>query len=370
MAKSKIAEQAEKIKNGSPLKDDERVEFLSSGSTLLNLALSGRGRNGGWARGHIVNPVGDGSSGKTLLALECAAWCHYNIKNIPSILYPAVKRVFIVYNNVEGVMDFPVSLMYDRKDPDGVPIKDGNNFTECVKFIKTGTVEEMGRDYTRRVLELKEGDFLLYIVDSWDALNSEAGQARFIEAAENDKPEEGSFGTEKAKYGSASFFSNICDVSTGKDATLMIISQTRQKIDAVAFGKKKYRVGGDALNFYTHQVAWLAVIKKLDKTFHGEKRVYGIRARAKIERNKTWKPDREAETTIIFDYGIDNLGSMMDWYWGPEVAKIKFEDVEFSREDFVKYIDNNRLEDAVSELIEKEWALIEDTITPKRVPRF
>jgi len=41
-----------------------RVEFLTTGSTLLNLALSQKGRDGGVARGRFANLVGDGSSGK------------------------------------------------------------------------------------------------------------------------------------------------------------------------------------------------------------------------------------------------------------------------------------------------------------------
>lgn len=57
-----------------------RVEFLTTGSTLLNLALSQKGRDGGVARGRIINIVGDGGSGKTLLALEILAHMFYGMK--------------------------------------------------------------------------------------------------------------------------------------------------------------------------------------------------------------------------------------------------------------------------------------------------
>jgi RecA/RadA recombinase len=57
-----------------------RVEFLTTGSTLLNLALSGKGKNGGIPRGRIINIVGDGSSGKTLTALEILANAFYRMK--------------------------------------------------------------------------------------------------------------------------------------------------------------------------------------------------------------------------------------------------------------------------------------------------
>ena len=349
---SKVSDQVESIKNGKPIKDDERVEFLSSGSIMLNLAASGMAKNGGWARGRIANIIGDGSSGKTILALEAAAWYFYNIQKIQSNIFPPIKKFSIVYNNTEGVMDFPVSKLY------------GSAFNATVEWIQKGTIESFGRDYTRRVKALKEGESLLYIVDSWDALTSEASKERFEEAAEKDTEEKGSYGTEKAKYGSASFFSNICDISKGKDATLIIISQVRDKIDAMTFGKKKYRAGGKSLDFYTHQCCWLAVKQDLEKTFHGDKRSYGIKTRSKFERNKVAKPDRESETTIIFDYGIDDI------FYGTKADKIDFDDHDFKREDFIKYIEDNQLQDVLIEMVEKEWNDIEAAITPIRKARF
>ena len=77
-----------------------RVEFLSSGLTLLNLALSGKGSEGGWARGRIINIVGDGSSGKTMLAIELAAQCFFYIKETKSKIFEQPKTVKIVYNDV------------------------------------------------------------------------------------------------------------------------------------------------------------------------------------------------------------------------------------------------------------------------------
>src|SRR6202011_42211 len=48
-------------------------QFLNSGCTLLNLAMSELGENGGWPFGRVVNIVGDKSTGKTLLAEEAMA---------------------------------------------------------------------------------------------------------------------------------------------------------------------------------------------------------------------------------------------------------------------------------------------------------
>lgn len=337
--------------------NDDCVVFIHSGSTMVNLAGSSKGKNGGWARGRIGNIIGDGSSGKTLMALEAAANAFYNMPGNASSLFPTVTDVNIVFNNVEGVMDFPIEKMYGKK------------FVEGVDWIRTGTVEEFGRDYARRVMNLKPGQFLLYIVDSWDALTSEAGKERFEEAARKDKDEDASYGTEKAKYGSQTFFNNICDIMEGKDATLLIISQVREKI-GITFGKKTYRTGGKALDFYTHQCCWLAEIKKLKKTFKGHDRIYGIRVKAKFERNKTAKPFREAEFIVLFDYGLDDIGSMMDFLWGPEATKINFEGADYSRVDLISYVEDNGLSEVLEEMCEEEWGKIEAAVVPVRKHRF
>ncbi|HUV71873.1 MAG TPA: hypothetical protein VMW25_02600, partial [Clostridia bacterium] len=60
---------AERKKRNVEKKEERPVDFINTGSTCLNLALSNRGKDGGWARGRIDNVVGDGSSGKTLVAL-------------------------------------------------------------------------------------------------------------------------------------------------------------------------------------------------------------------------------------------------------------------------------------------------------------
>lgn len=354
-AASEIQEIKETIKQ--KINDDERVDFISTGSTPINLALSGKTRDGGWARGRIGNVVGDGSSGKSLLMLETAAWTFYNIKKTISKIFLQVNKTIIVYNNVEGVMDFPIDKMYGKK------------FVDSVEWTRTGTVEAMGRDYTRRVQALKEGEFLLYITDSWDALSSEAGQERFETAAQKDKPIDGTYGTEKAKYASAEFFRNMCNISDGKDATLLIVSQTRSKI-GITFGERHYRSGGDALNFYTHQVLWLAEVDKLKKTFHQHEKVYGIRAKGKVKRNKVAKPFREAEFVMLFDFGIDDILSMIDWYYGPEVKKINFDGQDFDRQALIKYIESNNLQDMLMDMVQEEWDTIEAAVVPERKKRF
>lgn len=338
-------------KNRKSQKIKKRVEFLHSGCTTLNLALSGKGKNGGWARGRIDNIVGDKSSGKTLCALEVAFWCYKNIKKIKSKIFPKVKKKIIVYNNREGVMDFPIELMY------------GKNFENAVEWISTKTIEAMGRDFLRRLKKLKKGEFLLYIADSWDSFNSAAGEKRMKKSIKEDKEIDGSYNMEKQKWASMDFFPYCTGQlkNNKKDATLFIISQTRNKIDTNFFGKKTKRTGGKALDFYTHQVAWIREIEKMAKTKLKNKRVYGIRSGVKVEKSKVSKPFRESNFTILFDYGIDDINSMTDFIYGSKNKSFKFNNEKFKTKlSLIKYIEKNNLEEKLVEKTERKWHKIEN----------
>jgi RecA/RadA recombinase len=344
----KSKEMAKSFSNSAKRKKEQsKVEFLHSGCSTLNLALSGKARKGGWARARVDNVVGDGSSGKTVTALELAFWAWKKVKKIKSKIFPKVKKVIIVYNNCEGVMDFPLEKMY------------GEEFIDAVEWVCIKEIEKMGRDYINRLRALKKGEFLLYIIDSWDALYSIADKKRFEKALDEGKEEEGSYNLEKQKY-AGKFFSNVCDdMENNKvDSTLFIISQVRTKI-GITFGKKTYRAGGKALDFYTHQVAWIREEEKLRKTKRGRKLVYGIRSEVKVERSKVAKPFRESKFTILYDYGIDDINSMADFLWGKK--QIRFNGQTFKdRVSFVKYVERKNLEKKLIKKVEKEWQEIEE----------
>lgn len=340
------------------------VDFLSTGSINLNLAASQKADDGGWARGRVVNIVGDSSSGKTLTALEACANAYYFLPGTSSHNFQEVEKVSIVYNNVEGVMDFPVDLMY------------GEDFLESVEWCRTGTVQEFGRDFFPRIDKIESGEALIYVIDSWDALDSEEEQKAFQESIDKGKPMEGSYDLGKQKYGSKRFFKHLCskiednDGRVKKDVTLFIISQVRAKI-GVTFGEKRARVGGDALNFYTHQVCWLREVEKIKKTSQGEEIVVGITSEANFKRNKVALPFRKARFDITFNRGIDDVTSMIKWIWGPKSKEVEFNGEKFKRyPSLVKYIEDNDLEQEIITMSSDKWYKIEEAVRVERKPRF
>jgi recombination protein RecA len=358
----------ESIKNGagellpaSKRKESNKVDFFNTGSTMLNLAASQKGRNGGWARGRVVNLVGDGSSGKTLLVLEAMANAFHTFKkhnDLPSSNFPKVTKLILVYDNVEGVMDFPIEEMY------------GKEFVKHVEWIQSPTCEAFGRSYLRRVKELKQGECLMYAGDSLDAMVPQAALDRIDKSIDKDKEEESAYGTEKAKFFSGSFFNSMCSYMDGKDATIFCISQLRENI-GVSFGEKYKRTGGKALDFYTHQVVWLREKEKLKRTFRGHDRVYGVRTHARFKRSKVSKPFRESEFCILFDFGIDDIGSMVDFLYGPKVKTIKWGNTDYKRNEFIDMIEADDKEySLLQDAAEKEWFEIEDEMIPKRKKRF
>lgn len=362
-----MGQETDNIKDviNSNKKKECPVEFITSGSTTLNLALSGKGKTGGWARGRIVNIVADGSSGKSLAALEAAARFYYSMQGNKSINFPEVKKVQVVYNNVESVMDFPVSAMY------------GDDFYDNIEWLNIPFIEQTGRDFSRRVLNLKEGTSLLYIIDSWDALKPEENYNDFIDSANKDKKSKDGYNLTKQKYGTQQFFPSICTAMDGKDATLMIISQTRDKI-GVTFGAKQTRTGGKALDFYTHQVCWFRQVEKMKKTVKGRELIYGVKVEANVKRSKVALPYRKAGFTILFNYGMDDISSMLDWYFGPKKQLTKEDLTCFSipfegktdRKNIINFIESNDLEGELQDLVEKEWLSQEEKIKPKRKSKF
>ena len=135
-----------------------------------------------WSNGMI--------SHNSLLSIEMLANAFHKFKktnDLPSNTFPKVKKLIMVYNNVEGVMDFPLEKMY------------GEDFVKSVEWVSSKTCEEFGRDVQRRVENLKSGECLLYVIDSLDATVSSAQKKRNEDALKADKDEDAALWYRKSK---------------------------------------------------------------------------------------------------------------------------------------------------------------------------
>jgi RecA/RadA recombinase len=232
----------------------------------------------------------------------------------------------------------------------------------------------MGEDFFTTVIQPhRAGEVVLVFVDSWDSMRSKVDSANYeknlkksakaAEKGDEDKAK-GSYNLGKQKYGSQYFFPRCCADMQGQDITLGIISQVRQKI-GITFGEKHYRAGGDALNFYTHQVCWLAEREKLFHTIQNRRRDYGIKVRAKFKRNKCAIPFRDADFNIVFNYGIEDVESMLQWRYGPDFKGATWRGKPWPREGLIAEIrKSSALYQQMAEEITAEWHEIEAKSNP------
>lgn len=253
----------------------DKLQFISSGCTLLDLALGG-----GWAESRISNIVGDKSTGKTLLCIEAAA--NFIRK------YPKGQ---VKYREAESAFDLAYAMAL------GMP-------RDCIDpDVKLETVEDMFEDLDV-LCKRKHPQPILYIVDSLDALSD-----RDEMAADFDAP---SYGAQKAKALSK-MFRQLVRKLEHTNITVIIVSQVRDNIGAVGFQKKTKRSGGHAMDFYCTHVLELANLGKLSETHRGVKRATGVKVKGYVAKNKVSLPYREAEFPIQFGYGVDDVRASLNW---------------------------------------------------------
>lgn len=317
-------------------------EFISSGCTLLNCVLGG-----GWPLGRVSNIVGDKSTGKTLQAIETIA----NFVRAFPDAQPKYKEYESAFDReYAAALGMPVDKV-DFGDDD----RGGN------------TIEAMFKDFEAYLdSRLGKREPGLYVVDSLDAMSDDEELKREISA--------GSYGAAKAKKISE-MFRRIIDKIEKSRTHLMIISQIRDKMDAVAFGEKTQRSGGRALDFYASQVVKLAYTGALRKTSRGVNRVVGVSVKAKCTKNKVGLPFRECSYNIMFGYGIDDLTANVDWL--AEVKRLDMIELKnsSSKADLGKYIaEINDMSDAdyrkecryVAKQVRAAWGEIEKGFLPTR----
>jgi recombination protein RecA len=310
------------------------IKFIPSGCKTLDLALGG-----GWARGRVSNIVGDKSTGKTLLCIEACA----NFARLE-------KKGKIRYREAEAAFDNSYAAAL------GMPIE-RIDFGQEKAFE---TIEDMFEDLQRVVAGAKGPE--LVIVDSLDALSDRAEAERSMD--------EGSYGTAKAKMMSE-LFRRLVRKMHNKDVTLIIVSQVRDKIATVSFGRKTTRSGGRALDFYASQVLYLAHVGRLSRKVLGQNMTTGVKVHAKLDKNKVALPFREAQFQIRFGYGIDDAQACVDWLKETnslKLAGIKADEVPNYLDYMVSLSPEKEAEELafLRKLVEDRWFEIEGKLLTPR----
>lgn len=236
----------------------------------------------------------------TFLSNEIIASAYYT--------YPKGKFKW-VYDDCERGYSFDTQSMYGF---DIIP-------SDPEKVVCSSTVEEAFCNIANFADSLEDDQFGIYVLDSLDGLTSEEQNSQAddrLKAFNNGKEyDKGSYGMGKPKYLSREFFPQLCSKIQDKHILVIIISQVRDNVDMFSFEKFK-RSGGKALDFYAHMVLWLATAKKITK----KERTVGVVVKAKVTKGKVPRPFRECFFSFIYDYGLDNTGTSIDYLYDLRTA--------------------------------------------------
>jgi recombination protein RecA len=326
-------------------------DFVSTGSSMLNLACTDNPDHG-FAKGYYYLLVGTSQSGKTFLSLTCLAEASQNTN---------FQDHQFIYDDVErgALMDF------------------GKFFGEAVqqrlKVIHSHTVEEF---YYRLDNLARKSKPFIYVLDSMDALTSKAELKKFSQQKKahlEEREVAGSYGDGKAKINSQSLRCVINPLQeTG--SILIIINQTRDKL--TGFGGKT-RSGGNALQFYACLEIWSDVKKHISKVYKGKPRSQGVLCTLRVRKNRFRGKDRTIEMPIYYSYGIDDVGSCIDYllsekHWNKRKGKIIAPEFDFegNRGKLIHLISNNSMEKDLGMIVKDTWQDIEQAVSLKRKPRY
>jgi len=249
-------------------------DFVSTGSTMLDLAISNK-QDGGIAVGRITELNGLESSGKSLLGAH--------------MLAETQKK-----GGVAVYIDTETAVSTEFLSSIGVDV-------ESMLYLHLETVEDIFsaiEEITSKVRESDKNRLVTILVDSLAAASTKIEMD-----AEFDKD---GFATSKAIIISKAM-RKITQMIGRQRIALVFTNQLRQKL-GVMFGDPWTTSGGKALPFHASTRIRL---KNTGQIKDKKNNTIGMKMRAQVIKNRLGPPMRHADFELYFETGIDDEGSWL-----------------------------------------------------------
>jgi recombination protein RecA len=249
-------------------------DFVSTGSTMLDLAISNK-PDGGIAVGRITEINGLESSGKSLIGAHMLAETQ-------------MKGGVAVY------IDTETAVSTEFLESIGVDV-------QSMLYLHLETVEDIFSAIEEIVAKVRESDkdrLVTILVDSLAAATTKVELE-----AEFDKD---GWATSKAIILSKAM-RKITQMIGRQKIALVFTNQLRQKL-GVMFGDPWTTSGGKALPFHASTRIRLKNLGQIKDT---KKNTIGMKMRAQVIKNRLGPPMRHADFELYFESGIDDEGSWL-----------------------------------------------------------
>jgi RecA/RadA recombinase len=316
--------------------DGNTEMMVSTGSTLLDLAISGgRKKGGGIPGGIMVVGYGPSGTGKTVLACEVAGAI-------------ARKGGAVKYRDSEARLNKKFAKIFDL-DIDKIDCTRPDIIPDAFKDLFKWEPDE----------EYING----YIIDSLAALST---------SMEMDNDDGDKMGMRRAKEFSE-HLRKCARIIADRNLILFCTNQIREKHDANKYERKDINPGGKAIEFYSSLILRFTSFSKIKKEIKikGKKvfRVVGIEGTLEVDKSSIWKPHRTANITIYFDYGIDDIRENLTYikkYTGATIYYVNNTKLKQSLEESIEMVEELDLEKELKEQVITLWEEIEEKFTVDR----
>lgn len=325
-------------KTASILRREKEIgDFLSTGSTLLDLAISCMSsKQGGIPTNRITEFSGGGASGKTYI---CGELCGDALREGYEVVVDDIERRWVL-SRMDTFDFYPDTIGFTYLDP------------------PSSSVEACFETMFKHMDKLKADKKMLYIVDPIAALYSK------IELT----PKSDKMGQARAKALQKNM-RHLKDrvTSLGKPDITVVFSN--QLIDAVgAKFKTKVSPGGNAMRHWPSlRIRFLApgrIIRK--KKIHGKEvqKTVGIKLHAQVRKNSVDDAYREADISIVYSYGIDDIADCVNWLdiHTSELLSEKgekwyciFDKDIYTKARLIKHVEDNDLEEELQQLVIQQF---------------